>query len=113
MDGVFYRSLPKKKRVRDFLKRLKKNRRRTILLAVGVLALLYLLLDNKGIVERVRLELRKGEMTANVEAAKEETKRLRLRKKAVEGDQKTVEKLAREKYGMAREGETVYRVKKD
>ncbi|MBI5464744.1 MAG: septum formation initiator family protein, partial [Ignavibacteriales bacterium] len=33
--------------------------------------------------------------------------------KALEGDKKTIEKIAREKYNMARPGETVYRVKKE
>jgi cell division protein FtsB len=33
--------------------------------------------------------------------------------KALETDKKTIEKTAREKYGMKREGETVYQVKKE
>ncbi|MBI2619353.1 MAG: septum formation initiator family protein [Ignavibacteriales bacterium] len=113
MDGMFYRAMPKKKRLKSLLKKLKKNRRQSILIAAAFLALVYLLLDNKGIVQRVRLEMRKGEMTTAVEAAKKETERLKSQIKALEGDRKTIEKLAREKYGMARDGETVYRVKKD
>jgi cell division protein FtsB len=48
-----------------------------------------------------------------VAQAREETRTLQAHLKAVEGDKKTIEKLARERYGMARDGETVYRVKKD
>jgi len=33
--------------------------------------------------------------------------------KALEGDKKTIEKIARENYGMKREGETIYKVKKE
>jgi cell division protein FtsB len=52
-------------------------------------------------------------MIEKVKAAEEETKRLQSYLKALEGDKKTIEKVAREKYGMARPGETVYKVKKD
>ena len=52
-------------------------------------------------------------MIEKVEEAGKETARLQAQKKALEGDKKTIEKLAREKYGMSRQGEKVYRVKKD
>lgn len=74
---------------------------------------LYVLFDNKGIVRRISLEVQRSEMRAKVEEAKEETKRLQAQIKALEGDKKTIEKIARERYGMAKPGETVYRVKKD
>ena len=42
-----------------------------------------------------------------------EIKRLQEQIKALESDKKTLEKTAREKYGMIREGETVYQMKKE
>jgi cell division protein FtsB len=72
-----------------------------------------MLLNNRGIIARIRLEHERQVMIEKVKAAEEETKRLQAYLKALEGDKKTIEKVAREKYGMARPGETVYKVKKD
>lgn len=52
-------------------------------------------------------------MIEKVRQSEEETKQLQAQVKALEGDKKTIEKVAREKYGMVREGEKVYRVKRD
>ncbi len=113
MQGDFYRSVPKKRRLNTLLKEITKNRKRSLLLLVGTLAVLYLLFDNKGIIKRISLEVQRKEMVGKVEEAQKETLRLQTQKKALEGDKKTIEKLAREKYGMSRTGEKVYRVKKD
>jgi len=59
------------------------------------------------------LEAEHREWMEKVKADSIETKRLQEQIKALEGDKKTIEKTAREKYGMAREGETLYQVKKD
>jgi cell division protein FtsB len=79
----------------------------------GFALLLYVLFGNRGVIARVRLELKRQEMIEKVRLAEEETKQLQAQVKALEGDKKMIEKVARERYGMAREGETVYRVKKD
>ncbi len=113
MQGEFYRSIPKKRRLRTLLKSIVKNRKRALLLLAGTLAAVYLLFDNKGIIKRITLEVQRKEMIEKVEEAGKETARLQAQKKALEGDKKTIEKLAREKYGMSREGEKIYRVKKD
>ncbi len=113
MAGDFYRSIPKKRRLKTFLKEVARNRRKA-LVALGVtLAIIYLLFDNKGILKRINLEIQRSELVTKVEDAQKETVRLKAQKKALEGDKKTIEKIAREKYGMSRAGETVYRVKKD
>jgi cell division protein FtsB len=80
---------------------------------LAAILLLYLLVDNKGIIARLRLELQLREMVQKVEQAEQETKKLQSELKALQGDRKTIEQVAREKHGMVREGETVYRVKKD
>ncbi len=113
MDGDFYRKPHKRSVVRSVGKKLFKTRRRVIVTIAGAILLLYLLFDNKGIVARIRLEMQKQEMTEKVKAGKEETKQLQSNLRALQGDRKTIEKIAREKHGMVREGETVYRVKKD
>ena len=52
-------------------------------------------------------------MQEKVKQASEEQRLLQEQSKALEKDPKAIEKVAREKYGMIREGETVYKVKKE
>jgi cell division protein FtsB len=73
----------------------------------------YVLFNNRGVIARIRLEHERQVMIEKLKAADEETKRLQTYLKALDGDKKTIEKVAREKYGMAREGETIYKVKKN
>ena len=113
MEGDFYRKPHTRNWLRSVRKKLFKTRRRGIITVVSVILLLYILFDNKGIIARVRLEMQRAEMVEKVKAAEEETKQLQSSRQALQGDKKTVEKIAREKHGMVRQGETVYRVKKD
>ncbi len=112
MEGQFLRRIQKPKWLQGMRKSVFKTRRRAILVIVGTLLVSYVFLNNRGIIARIRLERQRQEMIEKVRAAEEETKRLQSYLKALDGDKKTIEKVAREKYGMAREGETVYKVKK-
>ena len=114
MEGDFYRAAPRRQKKRKKnAKGLLKNRKRLILVVGAVALSLYLLFDNKGIVKRIDLEIQRKDMAAKVEAAQQETKQLQAQLKALQGDKKTIEKIARERYGMAREGETIYKIKKN
>jgi len=113
MEDQFYRKIPTHRFFRNVVKKALKNKKRTAILLTLFILFVYLMFDNKGILARVRLESQKKEMTQQVQKAEAETKKLEANIKALEGDKKTIEKIAREKYGMAREGETVYRVKKN
>lgn len=113
MANDFYRKIFTPNAGKTVLKTALKNKKRTALILIGCILFFYVLLDNKGILARIRLESQRVEMTEKVKAAEEESKKLQTQIKALEGDKKTVEKVAREKYGMTRKGETIYRVKKD
>ncbi len=114
MEDQFYRKIPTPRHyLKRLLKRAVKNKRRTTILILAVVLATYLLFDNKGVIARVRLESQKKELEQKILQAEAETKALQAQIKALEGDKKTIEKIAREKYGMARDGETVYRVKRD
>ena len=113
MEDQFYRNLQPDRFLKKIAKSAAKNKRRTFFLILLFLFLLYLLFDNKGIIARISLEAQHREWIEKVKADSVETRRLQEQIKALEGDKKTIEKTAREKYGMAREGETVYQVKKD
>jgi len=113
MDGNFYRNIQPKRFLKRIAQKAAKNKIRTLIFIILFILFLYLLFDNKGIITRLRLEAQHREWIEKVKSDSMETKRLQEQIKALEGDKKTIEKTAREKYGMAREGETVYQVKKE
>ena len=113
MEDQFYRNLQPERFLKRIAKNAAKNKIRTIILIFLFLLFLYLLFDNKGIIKRISLESQHQEWIEKLKADSHETKRLQEQIKALEGDKKTIEKTAREKYGMARDGETVYQVKKE
>lgn len=113
MEGQFLRRVQRPRWVQGISKKVFKTRRRALFVIVGTLLVSYIMFNNRGIVARIRLEHERRVMIEKVKSAEEETKRLKSYQEALDGDKKTIEKVAREKYGMAREGETVYKVKKN
>ena len=112
MDNLFYRKDKKKFDVVPLLKKLAKNKRAMLGVVLGFPLVLFLLFGGHGIVQRVRLQNQKTELEAKIQQAELDTKRLQAESKALDNDKKAIEKVAREKYGMARQGETVYKVRK-
>ncbi|MGA7160384.1 MAG: septum formation initiator family protein [Bacteroidota bacterium] len=110
MGADFLRRIKKKTDVRPFFSKLWSNKKLSTILAVAFVILLYVLFNNQGVVQRIRLEREKKEMLRKIQQAEEEQKQLQDQSKALDGDKKAIEKVAREKYGMVREGEKVYRV---
>ena len=113
MEDQFYRKSRKKTSIPGWLKKTWKTKsiRFTLLLVVPIVS--FITFSNKGILQRVNLENQKKEMQAKIRQAQQEQLQLQVQSKALENDPKAIEKVAREKYGMIREGETVYRVKKE
>ena len=109
----FYRNIDTKRWIRSLAKSASKNKRRTLILIGLAILALYLLFDNKGVITRVRLEMRERELRERVRATELQNDSLRAQLKALQGDRKTIETIAREKYGMTRPGETQYRVQKE
>ncbi len=110
MDSLFYRKEPRKFSLKVMVRKLVRNRRLMLTLAVGVPLLLFIAFGNRGVVQRYRLQQQKAELEMKIREAEAETKALQAESKALDADRKAIEKVAREKYGMTREGETVYRV---
>jgi len=112
MDNLFYRRKKKLIDVPGLLRKLVRNKRLMILLIIGVPLGLYLVFGNRGILQRVRLERQKTNLENQIRDGEAETRKLEAQSKALDGDKKEIEKVARERYGMTREGETVYKVKR-
>ena len=112
MENEFYRKKKKRAAIRSVLRRIIRNKRLLLAFLVGTPVLLYVLFGNHGVVQRVRLQRQKAELEIKIRDAEAETRSLQAESKALDGDKKAIEKVAREKYGMVRDGETVYKVNK-
>jgi cell division protein FtsL len=113
MDNLFYRKTKKSFDLKAAAKKLLKNKKLMIACSVVVLMGGYVVFGNHGILQRMRLQQQKAELEVKIKQAEEETKSLQSQSKALDGDKKAIEKVAREKYGMVREGEKVYKVNKE
>ena len=112
MDSTFYRRKKKLIDLSGLARKMIRNKRLMTLIVLGVPLALYLVFGNRGILQRVRLQQQKTELEAKIRDAEAETRALQAQSKALDGDKKAIEKVAREKYGMVRDGETVYKVNK-
>jgi cell division protein FtsB len=112
MDDQFYRKLQPEKLLKKIGRNAAKNKRRTVLILLGIVLFFYFLLDNKGLITRMKLERQQKEWNEQLQRDSLETKRLQERIRALETNSDTLEQVARERYGLAKEGETVYQVKK-
>jgi cell division protein FtsB len=113
MENLFYRKDRKGFDFRSFLKKLIRNRRAVLGMVAGTTLVLFLLFSSHGVVQRVKLLNEKAELELKIQESEKETRKLQAESKALDGDKKAIEKVAREKHGMVREGETVYKVKKN
>ncbi len=110
MENRFYRREKRTGGLRRFLGALLRNRKVLILLSVAGPLLLFVLFNNRGVVQRMRLENRKEALESQVRTLREEQAGLRRLSALLDGDRRTIETVARERYGMLRDGETIYRV---
>lgn len=112
MDNLFYRKEKQRFDGRGVIRKLLRNKRSLAGLALAVFVSGYVLFGSHGIVQRMKLQQQKTELEEEFHRAEAETRRLQAESKGLDGDKKAIEKVAREKYGMIREGETVYRMKR-
>ncbi len=112
MDDHFYRKKRKRLDLALLLRKVLKNKRALLGLLIALPLAGYLVFGNRGLVARARLMQQKADLEAKIRDAEAEHKRLEAESKALDGDKKALEKVAREKYGMVRDGETVYKVTK-
>ena len=82
-----------------------------LLLVVPILS--FILFSNRGVIQRIKLESQMREVEEKIAEAQGEQAQLQQESKALDKDPKAIEKVAREKYGMIRGGETIYKVRKE
>jgi cell division protein DivIC len=106
----FYRKIKKQVSPENLAETVKENKRTTVIVVGALILFLYAVFNSNGLLKRVNLEIQKKEAVERIRIAGEEQKKLKDQSKALDGDPKAVEKVAREKYGMVRENEKVYKV---
>lgn len=89
-------------------------RRRMILYLIVLLAIVsYAVFGKKGILQRVELEMENKELQLKLKEEQEKTIMLQKEIEELKSSDKKVEKVAREKYGMTKEGEEIYKIHVD
>ncbi len=90
------------------------HRRRMILYLLVLLAIIsYAVFGKKGILQRVELEMENKELQQKLKEEQEKTIMLQKEIEELKSSDKKVEKVAREKYGMTKEGEEIYKIHVD
>ena len=113
MDPQYYRKILPKSIIPAPIRKLFKSNWTWVFLFAGTFIISYTLYNNKGFLQHLRLRRERQEMLDKLAAAQHEQMQLRQYSKALESDPKVIEKVAREQYGMIREGEIVYKVRKE
>ncbi len=81
-----------------------------ILFFLLLLILAYAVFGRKGLLQRVDLELENRELQNKLKAEQEKSLMLQKEIDELKTSDKKIEKVAREKYGMTKDGEEIYKI---
>lgn len=113
MDDQYYRKVRASIKLPAIFRKMSSNKPLLITLLVAIPVVGFISFSNRGVLKRMSLEDEREMMRAKVSAAQLEQQKLQKLSDALDNDPKAIEKVAREKYGMVRAGETIYKVKKE
>ncbi len=82
-------------------------------LAILLLILSYAVFGRKGILQRVDLELENRQLQQRLKSEQDKTVYLQKEIDDIKSSDKKIEKVAREKYGMTKDGEEIYKISVD
>ncbi len=86
-----------------------KKKNALILLVVSI-GLVYILFDQKGLIQRVRLASEKASLEDRIEQLRNENAAMQAEITKLQSSDKEIERIAREKYFMHRHGEKVIKI---
>ena len=90
------------------------NRKRFFLyLFVLLLIMYYAVFGKKGLLQRFELEMENKQLKEKLSEEQERTLKLQKEIEELKTSQEKIEKVAREKYGMTKEGEEIYKIQVD
>lgn len=96
--------------LKNLIRYIYRRRKTFAYLTIILLILSYAVLGKKGIFQRVELELENRALQEKLKDEKEKTLMYQKEIELLKTSEGKIEKVAREKYGMAKEGEEVYKV---
>lgn len=73
----------------------------------------YAVFGKKGILQRVELEMENKQLQQQLKEEQEKTVELQKEVEDLKSSDKKIDKVAREKYGMTKEGEEIYKIQID
>jgi cell division protein FtsB len=73
----------------------------------------YAVFGKKGLLQRVELEMENRELQQKLKDEQDKTIMLQKEIDELKSSDKKIEKVAREKYGMTKEGEEIYKIQVD
>jgi len=82
-------------------------------LVILLLILSFAVFGKKGILQRVELEMENRDLKEKLKAEQEKTLMLQKEVEDLKTSDRKIEKVAREKYGMVKEGEEIYKIVTD
>lgn len=85
--------------------------KKLIFLLIFIPILLFILFNNKGIIQRIRLGYERDRIQEQIRIEEEKQKKIQEEIYLLKNSDEKIEKVAREKYNMKRPGETVYKKK--
>jgi cell division protein FtsB len=99
--------------VKNVVRYIYRRKRFFLYVLVLLLVLSYAVFGKKGILQRVELEMENSELKNKLKAEQEKTLMLQKEVEDLRTSDKKIEKVAREKYGMVKDGEEIYKVVTD
>lgn len=85
--------------------------RNVIILIAGALIIVYFLFDERGLIQRIKLSAERSSLEKRIEALQNENRELKDEINKLQGSNEEIERIAREKYFMRRNGEEIYKIK--
>jgi len=89
------------------------RRRFFLYLLILLLIISYAVFGKKGILQRVELEMENRELQQKLKDEQEKTLYLQKQIEELKNSQKMIDKVAREKFGMVKDGEEIYKIQID
>ncbi len=89
------------------------RRRFFIFLIIVLLIMAYAVFGKKGLLQRVELEMENRELQRKLKDEQDRTIMLQKEIDDLKSSDKKIEKVAREKYGMIKDGEEIYKIQVD
>ena len=87
----------------------KARTKKIILVIVIIVALYFVLADNRGLVHLLQMKAEKHKLTKEIQELAEENQNLKQEINLLKTDPKIIERMAREELGLVKKGEVVYR----